>query len=415
VRKSDISRSLPAVPPASTPDFSARPLSELRAPLTAFGVARLVGNTYIRFPFVLITPLSRGLGIPIDTATAILGIRELGGLVAPFSGHHADRGHERRVMVLGGLFTGGACIGIALGGPLWLATVVLLIGGTAKVGLDTSQMAWIGHRVNFGGRARVIGLIETAWAGAFLIGVPICAWLTDTHGWQAPYVVVGLAMAVATVFMGLIMGADHPEKSEAPSALDLLRWRPPAGWWGLYAYAWLQPFAHMMIFAVAGDWFIEHLGMSLTGLGFNTVLIGMGELGGTTLTITFSDRIGKRRSTIIGMFAIAPLAVAIALVGSSAIAGVIILVMMAVAFEFSFVSAIVLFTEFAPESRGAGIGSMLAVVTVSRAFSAIVAGLIYVHIGIGAIGVLAAVCALAGGAAMVVGSTEPTPLAEPVH
>ena len=392
-----IGRSLPRVQPASTPDSDAGSPGELKGQLAAFGAARLVGNTYIRFPFVLITPLARGLGVPIDTATALLGIRELGGLVAPFTGHHADQGHERQVMVASGLLTAVASIAVAAGGPVWLVGVVLVVGGASKIATDTSQNAWIGHRVHFRRRGRVIGLIETAWAGAFLVGVPICAWLTDTASWRTPYVAVGLAMAATTLVMGALTGPDHAEEAASPSALDILRWRPPPGWWGLYAYAWLQPFSQMLIFAVAGDWFLQSLGMSLAGLGFNTILIGLGELTGTTLTISFADRIGKRRATVIGMLAIAPLAAAMGLVGSSAVAGVAILIGIAIAFEFSFVSAIVLFTEFAPDSRGAGIGSMLAVVTISRAVSAIVAGVVYVHVGIGAIGLAAAACSLLRG------------------
>src|SRR5690349_19573620 len=68
-------------------------------PLVPIIAARLGGNILIRFPYTFGTAISRGLGIDIDTLTAILGVRELGGLAAPAIGHVADRGHERRTMV----------------------------------------------------------------------------------------------------------------------------------------------------------------------------------------------------------------------------------------------------------------------------------------------------------------------------
>ena len=406
VRSLNMPRSLATMTAASTrqsPD-SPRPLL---AALATFGSTRLLGNTFIRFPFVLITPLARGLGIPIESATALLGIRELGGLVSPVLGHYADEGHERRVILGSGMATAAACAAIAAGGPVWLVTALFVAGGAAKNGIDTAQNAWIGHRVPFDQRGRTLGAVETAWSGAFLIGVPICAWLTDWGDWRTPYLVLGIAMALMSVVMAKVMGPDRPTESDQTAPIgELLRWRPPSGTWGLYAFACLHPFAQMLVFAVAGDWFVDRLGMSLAGLGFNTLLIGVGELTGTSLTIAFADRIGTRRAAIIGIVLMAPLSALLGAVSSNATLAVALLVALAIAFEFAFVSALILFTEFAPGSRGAGIGSIFAVITVSRALSAVAAGFIYVHLGIGLVGALAAAASVLGALAMAVGTTD---------
>ena len=375
--------------------------------LVVIGLSRWVGNVMLRFPYVLITPLSAGLGISIPTATALLGVRELGGLASPAAGSIADRGHERSVMLTLGTVAGVTCLAIALDPPLWLFAGLMLASGIAKFGYDTAQSAWIGHNIAFHRRGMTFGLIEAGWAFAFLIGGPLCAWLTSRYGWRAPFALVGVLWLVGTVAVRLVMTRDRPEAGSPVAGLgSLVRWRPPAGTGGLYLYAVLQPFCQMFVFAVAGDWFVTNLGMSLSGLGWNTTLIGISELVGTVATAWTSDRFGKRRGAIAGLMVVIPAAAALTLVGNRAVLGVALLCVYAAGIEFSFVSALPLFSEVDPDARAAALGAMIALATMSRAVSAAIAGWVFVRAGIGAIGWVAAALSLAAVVALVA-SHEP--------
>ena len=375
------------------------------------GLTRWIGNVLIRFPYIMITPIAAGLGISIPTATVILGIRELGGMASPVAGGLADRGHERSLMIGLWLTVGLSSLAIVFGPPLWMFAVLLFLGGTAKFGYDTTQSAWIGHRVPFHRRGATFGLIETGWAFAFLIGGPVCAWLTVGFGWRAPFGAVGVAALLGAAWVWMMTDRDQPDASAPAFSLrTLLGWRPPMGAKGLYGFAFAQPFCQMFIFAIAGDWFVTELGMSLSGVGWNTMLIGLSELAGTLSTVWTADRFGKRRGAIAGLLVVVPAAVALGYVGNAAPVGIALLCVIAVGLEFSFVSALPLFSEVDPDARAAALGSMIAIATFARAGSAALAGWVFVHAGIGVIGLVAAALALAGVAALAQ-AREPMPTA----
>ena len=371
----------------------------IRRALGAITLTRLAGNTLTRFPYMFITAISRGLGIRLESTTAILGFRELGGLAAPAIGQLADRGHERRTMAGGAAIAGLATLSISLiHGPA-LFTVLLVVGGIAVPGFLTAQSAWIGHRVPFERQSRVFGVIELSWAGGLLIGVPICAWLESAFGWRAMFVFSGGSLLVAAALTWAVVPPD-----DTMYAADAARPTIDRALVGMYAYAVLQPFGQMFVFAVNGDWFVKHLGMSNGALAASTFVIGVGEAVGTGAVAVVSDRMGKRRAGIAGMAIAAPMALGLGLVhdttgGAGRWVGVVLVATFAAGIEFSFVSALPLFVELAPDARARTLGTALALMTVSRAVASAVGGVVYVHGGMAASGVVGGTAmALAGGA-----------------
>lgn len=357
--------------------------------------ARLAGNVLIRFPYTYITAISQAFGVRVDTMAALLGARELGGLLAPTVGRVSDRGHERRVMVAMTAVAALATLGVALRPPLWLLAVTLLVGGVAKFGLDTAQNAWIAHRVSFTRRSAVFGVVESSWALALLVGIPLCGAAGSLWGWRAMFLLCGGALGVAAASLRWVLPAD---RSETPPSRSRGRSATPLR--GVYAYVALQPFAQMFVFAVYGDWFRTDLDMSDAGLAATSMLIGVGELVGTALSALFADRTGKRRSAMAGILLAAPLAGCLGLVGGHRSAGVTLIVVMAVGMEFSFVSALPLVTELDPTARGSAIGRATAIITIARALSSALAGRTYVQAGIGATGVIGAALCLAAAASL---------------
>jgi predicted MFS family arabinose efflux permease len=373
--------------------------------LTAIIGARLGGNVLIRFPYTFLTAISRGLGVRVDTATTLLGVRELGGLLSPAIGGVADRGHERRTMVLMALLAGGATVGIAAGPSVWLVTVLLILGGIAKFGLDTAQTAWIGHRVPFGERSRVFGVVELSWALALLAGVPVLGWIESRWGWAAMFVASGGLLLATAVGMLVVVPRDRPEPGHVRVRPRITRATAP-----MYAYVVLQPFAQMFVFAVYGDWFRTGLGLSNTALASFSVLIGCGELVGTGLTAVVTDRVGKRPAAIAGILVAAPFAALLGVVGRTTWLGIALIVGMALGTEFSFVSALPIIAELDVEARAAAIGLATAIITIARATSSALSGITYVHLGIGATGGVAAVtCVLAAVSLWLVHEPASTP------
>jgi len=348
--------------------------------------SRLLGNTFIRFPYVLLSTMAAGLGISVSATTAILGVRELGGLASPLAGRLADRGHERTTMVAAAALCGACCLGIAAGGGVAVFVALMLVSGAVKISADTAQSAWVSHRVPFRRRARAMGILETSWSLAFLVGVPVCAIATDRWGWRAPFLGLGLGMFVTAAWVWVRTPPDNPELHDEPTR----RWRPPPRARPLLAYAALQPFAQMLLFAVAGAWFADDLGFDVAGLGLTAIAIGTAELIGTAIPTVGGDRLGVRRVAIAGMAVAVPASACLVLVDGSRWLGLGLVVLAGVGFEISFVAALPMITEVDPESRASMVGAVFATATLARAVSSAVAGILFTAGGIGATGFVTA-------------------------
>ena len=65
--------------------------------------------------------------------------------------------------------------------------------------LTVAGQAWISHRVDYRWRARSIGLFETSWAVALLLGAPVIAVLINHFGWRGPFVAISVAAVAAAL------------------------------------------------------------------------------------------------------------------------------------------------------------------------------------------------------------------------
>jgi predicted MFS family arabinose efflux permease len=152
------------------------------------------------------------------------------------------------------------------------------------------------------------------------------------------------------------------------------------------------------IFVVSGVGLDERHGVSTAGLGAIAAGFGVVELGSSSAVAAVGDRIGTRRSIVIGLVVL--LVGLGVMVGSGdvramAVAGLVIFL---AGFEFAFVSSIALVTEAAPDARGRAIGIGNAVGTLARSAAVAAGGLAYEAFGIvGSVTLSAAAAALALG------------------
>ncbi len=365
-----------------------------RSHRTQLGVltgAKVVSNTALRWVGPFLPTLERAFSTTTGTLTGIMGVSELAGLSTVATGPFLDRGHERRVFVLG---LGAVVISslIALIGTVTsfaVAFVVLILG----VGnLTVAGHTWIGHRVAFTARGRAIGVFETSWAIALLVGAPILAALIHLFGWRGPFVALAVAGLVAA---GCVLVFVAPGTSHATASHDRPRERlPRSAWFPMLASA-ATAAAGLGTFVVAGAWLDDDYGISTGGLGVVAAGFGAVELASSTAVATVGDRIGSRRSVLIGLTGLlAGLGVMLAAGDSRSVAIVGLLVFLT-GFEFGFVSSLTLVTEAAPRARGRAIGISNAFGTVSRAGAVVTSGQLYEAFGMSGTVTMAAVAATA--------------------
>ena len=364
-----------------------------RSRRTQLGVltgAKVVSNAALRWFGPFLPTLERAFSTTTGTLTGIMGVSELAGLSTVATGPFLDRGHERRVFVLG-LSAVSVSSLVALIGtvPSFAVAFVLLVLGVSN--LTVAGHTWIGHRVAFTARGRAIGVFETSWAIALLVGAPILATLIHLFGWRGPFVALAISslVAAAAVLTFVSPGTTHHDSGIEPPREPL----PRSAWFPMLASATTAA-AGLGTFVVAGTWLDDAYGISTGGLGIVAAAFGAVELASSAGVAAVGDRIGSRRSVLIGLAGLlAGLGVMLSAGDSRTIAIVGLLVFLT-GFEFGFVSSLTLVTEAAPRARGRAIGISTACGTVSRATAVVASGQLYEAFGMTGTVTLAATAAI---------------------
>lgn len=392
---------------ASSTDIRGGTLARLTA-------AKTVANVALRWIPPFLPTLERAFGATTTQLTTVLGVGEAAGLSTVFAGRHLDRGRERAVMI-GALGLVGASAVLALAGTLTTFAISFFVLVLGVSNLTVAGQAWISHRVDYRRRARSLGLYETSWALALLIGAPIVAVLINLFGWRGPFVAIAIACVLAAVLVGVTLPAQVTSigLQTVDAAASGHRFAPPST--RITARAWLvmigsatTAMAGLAVFVVSGSWLDDAFGVSTGGIGAVAMLFGATELVSSLGSAAFADRIGKLRTTLGG---IATLLVGLAVMISAddrlgvGIAGLVVFLL---GFELAFVVSLSLVSESMPDARGSTLGMSNAVGTVARASGAVISGWLYGVHGIAGTAGLSAVAAVVAVLSLLV-SRRPQP------
>lgn len=367
---------------------------DVRSQLVALTGAKVVSNTALRWVGPFLPTLERAFGTSTGTLTGIMGVAELGGLTTLATGSHLDRGRERTVF-LGGLSLVALGCALSLVGDVWAfgAGFVLIVLGIANH--TVAGHAWIGHRVPIANRSRAIGVFETSWAFALLLGAPLIAVLIELFGWRGPYVALTVGLGLVGAWVALRV---EPSRAHAPvAAADAppSRRLPRSAWAPMLASA-LTAMSGIGIFVVSGAWLDDDYGVSTAGLGLIAALFGGVELVSSASVAAFADRVGVRRSVAGGLILLLGGLVLMGIADGSRTIAVIGLAVFLGGFEYAMVASMSLVTEAAPESRGRAIGVSNAIGTLARATALIASGQLYDAFGIAGSMSMAGAAAVAG-------------------
>lgn len=363
--------------------------------------AKTVTNVALRWLPPFLPTLERAFGATTTQLTTVLGVGEMAGLSTVFVGRHLDRGRERAVMIAGlGLVGASAVLALAGSVTAFAVSFFVLVLGVSN--LTVAGQVWISHRVDYRWRARSLGLYETSWAIALLAGAPIIAVLINLFGWRGPFAAIAIACALAALLVARTLPSGGPSPQLDP--IDPADAAGPTGApraTSITARAWLvmigsatTAMAGLSVFVVSGSWLDDSFGVSTGGIGAVAMLFGATELTASLGSAAFADRIGKLRTTLVGL---------VALLGGLAImvtaddrlwVGVAGLIVFLLGFELAFVVSLSLVSEAMPDARGTTMAASNAVGTVARASGAVLSGWLYGIHGIGGTAALSAAAAV---------------------
>jgi len=147
---------------------------------------------------------------------------------------------------------------------------------------------------------------------------------------------------------------------------------------------------------VSGAWMADRHGLEIGGLGAVATAMGAVELVSSSTMADVSDRIGIRRSVLIGVVVLLGGLGIMAVSASSTAVAIIGLCVFIGGFEYGFVSSLSMMSEAAPLARGRALAIGNAISTVARSVAVVISGQLYDNVGMGASIALAALAATAG-------------------
>lgn len=377
--------------------------------LARLTAAKTVTNVALRWIPPFLPTLERAFGATTTQLTTVLGIGEIAGLSTVFVGRHLDRGRERAVMI-GGLGLVGVAAVLALAGSVAAFAVSFFVLVLGVSNLTVAGQVWISHRVDYRWRARSLGLYETSWAIALLAGAPIVAVLINLFGWRGPFAAIAIACALAALLVARTLPATGrsaqleeigpiPAVQSVESAASRSTSITARAWFVMIGSA-TTAMAGLSVFVVSGSWLDDAFGVSTGGIGAVAMLFGATELTASLGSAVFADRVGKLRTTIVGLVALlGGLAIMLSAHGRLWV-GVAGLVVFLLGFELAFVVSLSLVSEAMPDARGTTLAASNAVATVTRASGAVLSGWLYgVHgitgtAGLSAAAAIVAMCSL---------------------
>jgi len=362
-------------------------------------LSRISLNTARRFAYPFAPALSRGLGLPLTEISSAIAMIQVGSVFGLLFGPFGDFLGYRFIMLAGLFFL---IVGMLVGGLLpfyGFFIIALFLAGLGKSVFDSAFHAYVGQNVPYRRRGLVIGVSELSWAGSSLIGVPLVGVLIEYHGWSSPFFVLAGSASLSIILLRVIIpkekkqtGIRHISGKFWKAWLLLGKKRASIG---ILCYIFFFSAANDNLFVVYGAWLENSFGLSLVALGVSTIVIGVAELLGESLTALLADRLGLKRAIILGIVLSGISYIGISVQGISLIMALTSIFIVSLTLEFTFVASLSFSTEIFPDARATMISGFFAASGIGRVFGTLIGVPIWKAGGVEATGFVSAfLCSL---------------------
>ena len=318
--------------------------------LSSLFTLRLLIDSSFRMVYSFVPQIAAGLEVSISVFGWLLLVRSSSAIFSPVLGSLADRYGRRNVMIFAMLAQVVGTFGIAFTKGWW-AALPIFFSGLAVNSFLPAQQAYISDMVPFERRGRALATADSAFAISGMVVMPLVGWLIDLYGWRTPF----LVLSVFGVLAALLMWRFLPEVRSVAAQGKL-----PVGMGSLLVQRNIQAslavaallFTGVGIFMTFWSiWLSADFGFDSVDLGLMATRIGVSEALAVFSAALVVDKLGKQRSSLLGVtmaaifFGMIPLADAN--LGTIRIALVVTVFWL----EYSIVSLFPLYGEQAPEAR----------------------------------------------------------------
>ncbi len=321
------------------------------------------------YPFLPV--FMSGLNADFTMLSLALTLRAAMGVFAPFFASLSDIKGRTTGMVTGiGVFILGMCLLIPW--PTFTAFVgMLILSILGNLIFIPSMQAYLGDRIPFKRLGLVLGLSEVGWSLSFIIGVPLMGLLIARYGWKAPFPILGGMGLLALLMLLAALPKEDTSSAKARGIRDNFRsiFSYPPAIAGIIAGMAMSA-SNELINVTFGVWMEQAFNVQIAVLAITSAIIGSAELGGELLVSVLSDRIGKQRSTALGLILNTAAALCLPWVGLRLNGAFVGLFLVFITFEFTIVSSIPMMTAMLPSARATLMACFIASLALGRALGA---------------------------------------------
>lgn len=338
---------------------------------------RTIIDTGNRMIYPLLPVFARGVQVEVGAIVSVLTMMQFLGLVSPFIGRVSEQRGRKFTMLMGLLFYSAGMVSVFIFPNFTGLAIALLCSALGKTALGPAMQAYIGDKVPYEKRGLYLGIVELAWSGAFLFGVPAMTWLIANYNWQAPFLALALLSISSFVLIWRRVEPDAPVVQRV-AFLRALRVAisSPMALAGL-GLGFSISAANQLISVVFGTWIEASFGIQLAALAVAAAVIGASELGGESIVTFFADKFGKRRLVLVGVSGNILACLILPFTGVDLTLALVGLFFFYLTFELSVVASIPLATELSPNSRAMYLTVLVTAVTLGRALLTPVAPVLF--------------------------------------
>lgn len=371
--------------------------------LASVTLGRLALNVAYRIIYPLQPFLALHLQVDLRTVSALVTVQVLASVVSPLGGTLADTRGERATMT-GGLilFCAGAALcalSSSFGG--FLAGYALI--GLAVALYQPAAQSYLSKRTSYERRGWALGVFETSWAAAALLGVAPLMYLvqltsrSDSVFW---ILLAAGACSLVLIRFGLPTLPNYADGSDEQAGrtrqrLDWRALRTPSVV-GVLGLLLLTACAIDLIFVVQGAWSKTSFGANDAQLGQVFGMLGVAELIGSLSSTVLVDRVGKKRAVLVGYVLTAAMMLMLPLSEGSWLLFLPLYFLFDLFFEFAIVSSFPLASGVAPTVRGTVMALSVLILGVGRAIGSQLATPLWSSYGMWANAMIGAALLLVG-------------------
>jgi len=307
--------------------------------------------------------IATGMGMSVVELGRLVGLRSAMGIFAPVSGALADR-HGYRIVIRGALLLSAAgFLLLGVSSTTWMVVLGMILSGLGMSAFVPNLQAFVSSRLAYNLRARGLGMIEYSWALTGIFGLSAVGFLIAATSWRMPFILLAVGMVVMSFVFGAMPGIQRTRPTPPEPGSQRPAWRKRVAavvvvhtnrrsTYATIAAGALSYFAAMQVMIAHGAWLATQYGLTAATLGLTAFVFGWFDLAASVSVSLFTDRIGKKRSVLIGIIGALVGYLLMPFLNFAVIPAVLIIGVARGFFEFNIVSHFPLLSEQAPAQRG---------------------------------------------------------------